>query len=441
MLLKYIFDRLMACHGLLMLIPLLLIVTNISAQVSIEELKANVCRAASYYYAYPEPDAKQLTLAPKGKKPFYINHYGRHGSRYLALQEQYDAPYQTLMKADSLGKLNDMGKMVLRNVTLFRQEAYSRLGELTPIGAKQLSEIASRMYERFPEVFEECTHIEARSTLYIRCILSMHHALIQLAKLNPRLIFDIDASEHDLYYMFDGDPVLAKKRWNSETSRLFSLFRRQHENYRRAMLQLFSDVEYAQQLDLRSLNDQLFLLASNAQNTIEGQTHSFLDIYNDEEIYANWQIFNVRNYLTYGASPFNGGQQPFTQRRLLQKIIEQADSCIAQSTSNVTLRFGHDSNLMPLVCLMGINGYDQTIYQLEQLESRGWIDYKVFPLAGNVQIIFYRTNPQDDDVLVKVLLNENEVSLPIPTDCTPYYHWKDVRQYYVKKLSNNVTDN
>ena len=27
-------------------------------------------------------DAPALTKAPKGYKPFYISHYGRHGSRY-----------------------------------------------------------------------------------------------------------------------------------------------------------------------------------------------------------------------------------------------------------------------------------------------------------------------------------------------------------------------
>lgn len=408
--------------------------TNSLAQITVAELRADARRSASYYYAYPEPDANSLTPAPKDKKSFYISHYGRHGSRYLTQPAHYDDPYQTLLKEDSLNKLSDKGKLVLRKVALYRQEARNRWGELTPIGSRQLQEIARRMYERFPEVFENDTHIEARSTLYTRCILSMHHALIQLAVLNPHLTYDVDASEHDLYYMFDGDPDLAKQRWNDETDKLFSVFSQQHENYRRAMLQLFNDSVYAQQLDLRSLNNQLFMLASNAQNTVEGQSCSFLDIYTDEELYTNWQIINVRNYLIYGASPFNGGQQPFSQRRLLQKIIEQADSCIALPTSNVTLRFGHDSNLMPLVCLMGINGYDQTIYQLEQLENRGWIDYKVFPLAGNIQLIFYRSNPQDDDVLVKVLLNENEARLPISTDYAPYYHWKDVREYYLKKI-------
>jgi hypothetical protein len=33
-----------------------------------------------------------------------------------------------------------------------------------------------------------------------------------------------------------------------------------------------------------------------------------------------------------------------------------------------------------------------------------------------------------------VLLNENEATLPIKTDDAPYYHWNDVRDYYLKML-------
>ena len=38
------------------------------------------------------------------------------------------------------------------------------------------------------------------------------------------------------------------------------------------------------------------------------------------------------------------------------------------------------------------------------------------------------------DVLVKVLLNNREARLPLQTDCAPYYHWTDVKRYYLRKL-------
>jgi hypothetical protein len=35
---------------------------------------------------------------------------------------------------------------------------------------------------------------------------------------------------------------------------------------------------------------------------------------------------------------------------------------------------------------------------------------------------------------VKFLMNENETSIPIKTDCYPFYHWKDVSAYYRNML-------
>ena len=49
-------------------------------------------------------------------------------------------------------------------------------------------------------------------------------------------------------------------------------------------------------------------------------------------------------------------------------------------------------------------------------------------------MVHYRADRNDSDVLVKVLLNGEEATLPIPTDCAPYYHWQDVKRYYLRKL-------
>ena len=54
-------------------------------------------------------------------------------------------------------------------------------------------------------------------------------------------------------------------------------------------------------------------------------------------------------------------------------------------------------------------------------------------MAGNVQLIFFRKQGSDD-ILVKFLMNENETSVPIKTDCYPFYHWKDVSAYYRNML-------
>ena len=48
---------------------------------AIDQLKADPRKAYGTDYPYQVVDYK-MTPAPKGYKPFYISHYGRHGSRY-----------------------------------------------------------------------------------------------------------------------------------------------------------------------------------------------------------------------------------------------------------------------------------------------------------------------------------------------------------------------
>lgn len=406
------------------------------AQSARDEIKSDTHLSASNYLAYPGPTQGDLTPAPEGEKPFYLSHYGRHGSRYLINNDEYKRPYEILKAADEAGKLTPLGKDVLKRVKLIYDEAYKRLGELTPLGAIQHRQIAKRMYERFPEIFEGNAIIDAKSTIVIRCILSMENELQQLLLMNPRLNIRHDASEHDMWYMNFTDKELTDKRSNFETQRAYMEFVDKHRNYERAMGALFNDAEYMEKnVDAWRLNNYLFKLASNLQSTELHKRITLYDIFTDEEIYSNWQIENVRWYLSYGACPLNGGQQPFTQRNLLRTIIEEADSCIRLRNPGATLRFGHETMVLPLTCLMEINEFGLQETNMERLESKGWLNYKVFPMGANIQFVFYRKNVDDTDVLVKVLLNENEVTLPVKSKTAPYYKWSEVRDYYLQKLN------
>ena len=90
--------------------------------------------------------------------------------------------------------------------------------------------------------------------------------------------------------------------------------------------------------------------------------------------------------------------------------------------------------ILPLVCLLEINNFGLATGDLGVLGRKGWATYKVIPMSANLQFVFYRENPNDKDVLFKVLLNENEVRLPLKSIDAPYYHWRDFREYYLKKL-------
>lgn len=420
---------------LLVIIALLSLTVCAEAQNARQEIKKNPRVSASGYLAYPGPQHR-LTPAPKGYKPFYLSHYGRHGSRYLIGTADYDRAYLTLMRADSLGQLTAKGREVLGKVAQIRQEAMHRDAELTQRGAEQHREIARRMWERFPEVFEGKTNVDAKSTVVIRCILSMENALQELVRLNPQLNITHDASQHDMYYMNQDDKVLYKQKMAGGTKELLDSFKRRHRDDSHMLGLIFRDPNWLGKAKADKLADRLFKLASNVQSTELRHQLSLYDIFTDEELYQHWLCNNAFWYLTYGPSTVNGGNQPFSQRNLLHKIISQADSCIALPHPGATLRYGHDTMVMPLVCLLDLNGYGRPVSDIEQLPTVGWCDYRIFPMACNVQWIFYRRSVDDKDVLVKILLNEDEARLPISTDCAPYYHWSDVRRYYLDKLAS-----
>lgn len=411
-----------------------LLSTALSAQNVREQLKNDLFKAGSNYYAYKTP-VKPLTPAPSGKKPFYFSHYARHGSRYLVKAKDYDYPYGILLKAQQQGKLSAEGLRAIKMVETLCKEAEGRYGELTELGAAQHRQIAQRMYDRFPEVFQKHATIDAKSTVVIRCILSMENELLQLVKNKPKLRIKSDASQYDMYYMNLQDSALYKKRYPKESMDNYKAFCVPHAIDRQAMGRLFNDSVYVRDsVDTYNLNLALFKMASSVQGTEMRHHFNLFDIYTIDELFNNWLQANAYWYISFGNNPLNGGQQPFTQRNLLRKIIEEADSCMALPTPGATLRFGHETIVLPLTCLLGINGFDRQFTNLEELDANGWINFEVFPMAANIQFVFYRKNKKDKDVLVKVLLNEEEATLPLASDCAPYYHWSDFRDYYLKKL-------
>lgn len=54
-----------------------------------EEIAANPELAAGLFNPYPDHNIGIISDAPDGYRPFYISHYGRHGSRWLANDREY----------------------------------------------------------------------------------------------------------------------------------------------------------------------------------------------------------------------------------------------------------------------------------------------------------------------------------------------------------------
>lgn len=391
--------------------------------------------SASNYCIYPNTLILRQTPPPSGKRPFYLSHYGRHGSRYLSNRKGYDIPYKILQKADSLEKLTPLGQSVKRQLESIIKDSKDRWGDLTELGKQQHRGIARRMMICFPEVFEGKARIDAKSTIVNRCILSMGSAIQGMVARNPKLIVKMDASKHDMWYMNYQDKDLRDSMMNSAAKKAYQEYCNGREHNPRLMSLLFNDSAYVKEhVDEVWLNYYLLKTALIQQNTRMGSQIDYLDLFSYEDIHQYWQKENAWWYFMYGPSLLNGGKQPYTQRHLLRRIIEEADSCIQLRKPGAQLRFGHETIILPLTCLMELNHFGYQTLDLEELEEQGWWACKVFPMASNIQMIFYRENPYDKDVLVKVLLNEEEATLSVKSDIAPYYRWSDVRNYYLEKI-------
>ena len=403
-----------------------------------DDFKANPKMSANNYQAYPVDGFPAITPAPAGYEPFFINHYGRHGSRWLINDKKYSFPLQTLEKGERDGKLTGRGQQVLDTLRMVYNASRGRLGELSDIGAEQHQGIARRMFQNFPDVFKDGAPVVARSTVVIRCILSMQNEVDVLASLNPRLNITTDASEATMYYMNYSDSVVKPLRKNMSSKQ--DEYIKKWVNPKGMLKKLFNDQRWVKdninENDARKLMAYLFEVCGNMQSHHQFEKVNWYDLFSTDDIYNVWRYNNVYWYILSGETPLTQCRVDYMEANLLRNFIEDADR--ATTTDNPTpgasLRFGHESVVLPLCCLMGLNGADYRTTDLDNLDKY-WQTYKIFPMAANLQFVYFR-KAGSDDILLLPLLNEREATLPVSTDVAPYYHWSDVRDYFIDKLSS-----
>ena len=434
------------------LLFLVVAITTMTAQTARDDIKANPWLAGSNYVDYDRqlPDFK-YTAAPAGYVPFYFTHYGRHGSRWLLADGDYLSAIRPLRKAREQGKLTAQGLDVLEQLEKFFRGTRGRLGDLTTVGERQHHGIGRRMTEHFPEIFlKKGVNIDARSTVVIRCILSMTAECEEITSANPSASIHNDVSESLQYYL--NAPWRGQVRQQRDKGRpVEDEYSDRWTHPERICSVLFSDQQWvADSINAGSFMRHLFEVAANMQShdaELDAAAHidshradvgELLDLFTDDELYDQWRRVNLGWYQNYGPSPATASLMPFSQKNLLKNIIETADTV---SQVQATLRFGHEVCVMPLACLLELDNCGMAVENLDELDKY-WRNYRIFPMGCNVQLIFYRPAKgkkgkaaAGGDILVKALLNEREAYLPIETAQWPYYSWKDLRQYYLDKIA------
>lgn len=410
-------------------------------------LKAEIARdpgkSGGIYFAYPFT-SDSVPTAPDGYEPVYISHYGRHGSRWAINEKQYGLVTDPLEKELKRGNLTDTGKGVLDKVRRIAAHAKGHAGELSPLGQRQHKAIAARMFRRTPNLFADSSRISALSSVEPRCIVSMAAFSESLKELNPSLRILRSASPGDMDFISYSTPEA--KAFGKETAPWWEHLEEFRDSlvpdYRLSKLVFKNPAKTRLPRKFWKTLHDIAVTTQNVELDVD-----LLSIFTPDELFGFWQGLNYGMYVRHANAPASDSIGMKSARTLLLDIINRAENTLTghletsdsisesgEITPTVQLRFGHDTALIRLLAMMGIDGCARSESDPRKY-CEAWQDFKVSPMGANLQLIFYRPLPAygSDDVLVLILHNERPATLPVITSNSPFYRWQDLRDYWIKR--------
>ena len=412
----------------LLLLVALALTTWAQGAPALEQLKSDPRKAygTDYPYSY---EAQTMTKAPKGYKPFYISHYGRHGSRYYWNDALYRELDSLLTKAHRQHQLTPEGEAFRTKYDAAKRELAVSVSELSDLGWEQHQYIARTMYRDFKEVFKNGGDVYAISSLTGRCVVSMASFCEELKQCNPKIEIRMQSARKVLDGVKPDDrqnplrQTYPKSRPRFEQNR--QQFKYNDDLHERIIPRVFTSTEGLPGTPHHIASNLINLYTSLPSIGHEGMMGNIIT---DQELAARWENENLGGY-TWVFEP------RYDMIPILRDIIKKADNVLNGSTKRLAdLRFGHDTCLGPLTVLMGINGADidpEDPYEVKNCYQT-WETCK----ASNLQLIFYRSKKAVDPILIKCLLNGIESTLPLPSDLFPYYRWDDFKKFYTERCNS-----
>lgn len=367
------------------------------------------------YHAYAAPSASVFGDVPDGYMPFYISHYGRHGSRWLPSDSRYE---WVLQQFADVSDLTRKGRSARRRLHRIWENARGNGGKLTSLGEKQHRGIARRMLHNFPMILAGTTDVEAHSSVVGRCVKSMDAFVGELRSQMPSLQITTVTDSAEMRFMSYDSPDL--KLLQQETRIPLGISPRAFVN------RLFKDP--ARVADGESLLSEVFAIASDMQD-VEDLNISLYDLFTEEEMRALYIWNCAKMFHQNGTGTASRGIPAQCAANLWQNIVDEADEAIAGRRPYVNLRFGHDTALYRLLSLLKAS--------LASSCGRGTVEGpldEIVPMAANLQMIFCRDS--SNRVVVGFFLNERPAVLgglsPMLTTVkgTAWYLWDEVKARY-----------
>ena len=368
----------------------------------------------------------QLTPAPKGYVPFYISHYGRHGSRYAWNPATYTKVKDVLDAAAKTGSLTPRGEKLRKDFYDFYFVPWINTGDLSELGMEQHKKIAEIMCKQFPEVFKDGGKVLSRASTSQRAIVSMNAFTVSLQKHAPKVDIDMNSLHTNLLVTNPGStPKEIARFYKGEVNVPESTkdFRERMTDYS-ILDKLFSDRGFLEEIGgRREFVEELFYLWAGYHNYCDGDWLE--DIFTKDQLLKLWEIDNYSAYAGHSRNRYR-------MIPLLEDIIDRADEAIATGEYKGHFRFGHDTVFNALCPLMNIDG---TGFQPERAEDvKYWFQNYDTPKAANIQLVFYRSK-KNPEILFKLLRNGKEATLPqLQPVQGPYYRWNDFKTWAAAEI-------
>ena len=394
------------------------------------EMMADPDRMGGEYFMLPFDDVR-LTPAPKGYKPVYISHIGRHGARFATDEKIYENLMGIFTKAHDKGKLTEAGEDLFRRYRAFYPSVALQGGELTHKGQAQHRGIADVMFESFPEVFKGKTRAEVQSTTTPRVIMSMLSFTNELKNLDGDISFNFECSKKllpDIHPNSASNPNRVKVKIPAKANAQVDSLLASRINLKDFCSNYFNDTDYlSKSYGLYDFVNDLRSVIVDLQCLDFEPADKFSDVFTHEQLFGLWEARNYSGYLRMGRSPVTGGKGCMSCAAVLRNMIECADRDLASGDVQLSLRFSHDIAVLPLVSYMKVDNFGAVVN--DPGDVKNWWRCDFMPMAANFQMIFYRSK-HDPEILVKVLFNGHEASLPIPQVAPSFYSWTAIKDYY-----------
>ena len=410
---------------------------------------------------YPKPN-KDILSTQSDKKLIFINHVGRHGSRYMT-KAKYDYASLKFLEEAKLNKaLTEKGEQLLLETKKLYEVQKTAYGKITPAGAQEQKEIATRIKNKYSDLFSvwgESKRIKTASTFKTRTDQS-RNAFISSILANQDSTFRNWISKQkytkesdSILRFFDLSPSFIafddNGQWEEKVNKIAKsekankiaegivkplLTKEWYEKLEKGYLNYATAYGKTIITDVISASKSIYKMHQIASGLKKDINFSPFFTNEQEEFYEFMSDFET----FYGEGPGEAKNDIATviAYPLLNEFLNSTQASIdnLESSDIASFRFGHAETIIPFVSILGIEGFSEKEDNYQFENKKRWKSSKVSPMSANVMWLVYMG--KDSKAYIEILHNEIPVNIPIEKEKDGLYQWEKVKEYYQTKLQD-----